>query len=50
MPTRYGVPEEAIAHYTCLRTPEPIVIDGNLDKPVWESAARSPRFVRLAGR
>jgi hypothetical protein len=47
MSTRYGAPEEAIAHYTCFRTPEPIVIDGNLDKPAWKSAPRSPRFVDL---
>ena len=40
-------PEERIAHYTAFRTPEPLVIDGNLDKPAWQKAPRSPRFVDL---
>jgi hypothetical protein len=47
MKTRYGAPEESLAHYTCLRTPTPIAIDGNLDKPVWRQAPKSPRFVDL---
>jgi hypothetical protein len=33
--------------YYCLRTPLPIEIDGNLDKPVWQKAPRSSRFVDL---
>lgn len=40
-------PEERIAHYTAFRTPEPLTIDGNLDKPAWQKAPRSPRFVDL---
>lgn len=40
-------PEERIAHYTAFRTPEPLTIDGNLDKPAWQRAPRSPRFVDL---
>jgi hypothetical protein len=47
MKTRYGAPEEALAHYTCLRTRDRIHINGNLDKPVWRSAPKSPRFVDL---
>ncbi len=42
-----GISEEKIAHYTSFRTPEPIVIDGNLDKPVWKAAQKSRRFVDL---
>jgi hypothetical protein len=34
-----------VAHYTCRRTPEPLAIDGDLTKPVWLAAERSPRFV-----
>jgi hypothetical protein len=40
-------PEERIAHYTALRTPEPLAIDGDLGKPAWQKALRSPRFVDL---
>ncbi len=40
-------PEERVARYTALRTPEPLVIDGNLNKPAWRNAPRSPRFVDL---
>lgn len=31
--------------YTCYRTCQPLLIDGNLDKPAWQRAPRSPRFV-----
>jgi hypothetical protein len=41
---RYGCSENDIAHYTCMRVPGPINIDGNLDKPVWQKAIKSPRF------
>lgn len=40
-------PEERIAHYTAFRAPEPLLIDGRLDKPAWAKAPRSPRFVDL---
>ncbi len=40
-------PEERIAHYTALRVPEPLTIDGRLDKPSWQQAPKSPRFVDL---
>jgi hypothetical protein len=35
------------APYSCFRTPSPIEIDGHLDKPVWQQAPRSPRFVDI---
>lgn len=35
------------ASYTCLRTPLPVKVDGNLDKPAWNRAPRSERFVDL---
>jgi hypothetical protein len=41
------VPEERLAHYTCLRTEGPLVIDGNLEKPQWKEAPKSRRFVDL---
>jgi hypothetical protein len=40
-------PEEHVAHYTALRVPEPLRIDGDLSKPAWQKAGRSPRFVDL---
>jgi hypothetical protein len=36
-----------LAHYTCLRTSRPPVIDGRLDKECWKRAPRSNRFVDL---
>ncbi|MBC7361271.1 MAG: carbohydrate-binding family 9-like protein [Candidatus Aminicenantes bacterium] len=36
-----------MATYLCLRTPSPIEIDGNLEKPIWQKAPRSSRFVDL---
>lgn len=48
MSTSKPCSEEQIAHYTCLRTSQPITIDGNLDKPVWAKAPRSTRFVDMA--
>lgn len=44
---RYGAPEELLAHYTCLRAPEAFAIDGNLDKPAWQAAPKSHRFVDM---
>lgn len=35
------------ASYMCHKTPVPISIDGNLDKPAWQNAVRSPRFVDM---
>ena len=34
-----------VAHYTCRRAPGPLAIDGDLTKPAWLAAERSPRFV-----
>lgn len=33
--------------YTCYRTPSAIKIDGDLTKPVWKNAIKSPRFVDM---
>ncbi|BBE16174.1 hypothetical protein AQPE_0311 [Aquipluma nitroreducens] len=33
--------------YTCYRAPSPITIDGDLTKPVWQKARKSPRFVDM---
>lgn len=38
---------ERIAHYTCKKTDEKIVIDGDLGKNVWKSAEKSRCFVDL---
>ena len=43
----YGCRQDQVADYTCHRTPERIVIDGDLDKPCWHKAPRSPRFVDM---
>ncbi len=37
--------EEEVAHYNCLRTRSPIVVDGRLDEEAWKLAVKSPRFV-----
>lgn len=34
-----------VAHYTCYRAPARLTIDGDLTKPAWQAAPRSPRFV-----
>jgi hypothetical protein len=34
-------------HYTCYRISSPVIIDGDLDKKVWQGALRSPRFVDM---
>jgi hypothetical protein len=36
------------AVYQCLRTREPVRIDGDLTKAAWRAAPRSPRFVDMA--
>ena len=41
-------PDNKIARYTCYRTNQPIQIDGNLNKAVWNKAQKSPRFVDMA--
>jgi hypothetical protein len=47
MRPRYGCDESELAHYTCLRSPHRIEVDGDLGKPAWKAAPRSPRFVDL---
>jgi hypothetical protein len=47
MERKYGCDEKDLAHYTCLRTPRPIKVDGRLDKPEWQKATKSGRFVDL---
>jgi hypothetical protein len=47
MTTRYGAPEELLAHFTCRRAPSRPRIDGRLDEAPWNSAPRSHRFVDL---
>jgi hypothetical protein len=47
MNNKYGCSEEHIAHYTSCRTRQPITINGDLDKPVWQKAQKSPRFVDM---
>jgi len=42
-------PEQDIAHYTCLRTRSPIVVDGKLDEDNWAKVLKSPRFVDVIG-
>jgi hypothetical protein len=42
-----GISHDKIAHYTSLKVSQPITIDGNLDKPVWQAAQKSRRFVDL---
>ncbi len=39
--------EKDTAHYTCYKINESIQIDGDLNKPVWQKAIRSPRFVDM---
>lgn len=46
-PKKYSFDGIKIADYLCLKTPRPIEIDGNLDKPVWKKAPKSSRFVDL---
>ena len=43
----YGCDEKDLAHYTCLRTVRRIETNGRLDKPEWQKAAKSRRFVDL---
>jgi hypothetical protein len=43
----HGGDGKDLAHYTCLKIGEKITVDGRLDKPVWQKAAKSGRFVDL---
>ncbi|MDR3167300.1 MAG: carbohydrate-binding family 9-like protein [Treponema sp.] len=48
----YCISEDRIAHYSCRKippdlAPKGILIDGNLDKPVWQGAEKSRPFVDL---
>ena len=43
----YLIADEQIAHINCRRAKEPVLIDGDLEKPVWKEAERSLRFVDL---
>jgi len=36
-------------HYICHRTPAPLSIDGELDEPAWQKAARTEDFVDIDG-
>jgi hypothetical protein len=44
---KYGCPDSEIAHYSSAKIKGPIEIDGNLNKPVWQKAVKSPRFVDM---
>ena len=37
-------PEDQIERYTAYRVERPLLIDGHLDEPEWQTAPRSPRF------
>jgi len=43
----YNISEDRIAHYTCKKIHEPILIDGNLEKTIWQKAEKSSPFVDL---
>ena len=43
----YGCEEKDLAHYTCYRIHDNIEVDGRLDKPGWQKAPKSGRFVDL---
>jgi len=47
MNTRYGSPENLLAHYTCFRAPGPIRVDGRLDEAAWREVPKSQRFVDM---
>jgi Carbohydrate family 9 binding domain-like len=47
MTQRYGCSEDEVAHYTCYRTREPLMVDGRLTEAAWRKAPRSPRFVDM---
>lgn len=43
----YGYNQDLCKHYTCCRVNEPIRVNGLLEKPSWQLAEKSPRFVDL---
>lgn len=47
MKQQYGCAENEIAHYTSHRITEQIDITGDLSKPIWQKAEKSPRFVDM---
>ncbi|HEY7923167.1 MAG TPA: carbohydrate-binding family 9-like protein, partial [Vicinamibacteria bacterium] len=47
MPPAYGVGDERLTHITCHKASSRIVVDGDLAKPAWRDAERSPRFVDM---
>ena len=47
MSDRYGCEDKDIGHYTCRRTTERIVVDGELSETCWQRALKSPRFVDM---
>jgi hypothetical protein len=44
---KYGCSDSEIAHYICAKIMGPVEIDGNLNKPAWKNAIKSPRFVDM---
>ncbi|GAB4530903.1 MAG: hypothetical protein OHK0046_51690 [Anaerolineae bacterium] len=48
MNTEPFCPDTNITRYTCYRSNQPIMIDGRLDKAVWQHAPKSARFVDMA--
>lgn len=47
MPGRYGCGRDEAERYVCLRSPAPLVVDGDLGKEPWLRAPRSGPFVDL---
>jgi len=47
MKADYLISEDRIAHLNCRRAKEKVLVDGNLEKPVWKDAEKSRRFVDL---
>jgi hypothetical protein len=44
---KYGCSDEEIGHYIAGKIKGPIEINGDLNKPVWKNAVKSPRFVDM---
>ncbi len=47
MKQQYGCAESEIAHYTARQISGQIEINGDLSKPVWQKAEKSPRFTDM---
>jgi hypothetical protein len=43
----YGASADVLTHLDCPRATGPIRVDGDLEKPAWRQARRSPRFVDM---